>query len=152
MGYRAHPKPTPAVFLLASTNVSSVKRFALLVLALLVPATMAPTNDSSAATIDRLAESYWQYELQNDYFLRAQVGLSIETIRSISIEEEDRDAAQGKSILDALASVDAAGLDHDRWLTYRTLTFLASNAVARASTSGSRSRQRPTPGGVSSAR
>jgi uncharacterized protein (DUF885 family) len=92
---------------------------------------MATTNDPSATTIDRLAESYWQYELQNDYFLRAQVGLPIETIRPVSIEEDDRDAAQGQSTLDALASVDVNQLDHDRWLTYRTLTFLASNEVAQ---------------------
>ena len=83
---------------------------------------MGSTKDSGATAIDQLAERYWQYELQTDYYLRAQVGLPVETIRPVSIEEADRDASKARAILDALASVDSAKLDHGRWLTYRTLS------------------------------
>lgn len=107
-----------------------MKRFAPFLLALVVAATTVASTKDSGATIDQLAERYWQYELQVDYGLRAQVGLPVETIRPISVEEADRDAAAAQSVLDGLASVDADRLDHDRWLTYRTLSFLASNAVA----------------------
>jgi uncharacterized protein (DUF885 family) len=108
-----------------------VKRFAPFVLALVVPATtMATVNEPGAMAIDRLAERYWQYELQIDYNLRAQVGLPVEQIRPVSVDEADKDAAAAQAVLNGLASVNAAALDHDRWLTYRTLSFLASNVVA----------------------
>jgi uncharacterized protein (DUF885 family) len=108
-----------------------VKRFAPFLLALLVAATtMGTTNDPSASTVDQLAEGYWQYELQTDYGLRAQVGLPVETIRAVSVEEADKDAAEAQAVLDGLAAVDAAKLDHGHWLTFRTLSFLASNVVA----------------------
>lgn len=91
---------------------------------------MGSTNDSGAATIDQLAQRYWEYELQTSYYLRAQVGLPVETIRPVSVEEADRDAQAAQAVIDGLASVDAAKLDHQHWLTYRTLTFLASNVIA----------------------
>lgn len=92
---------------------------------------MATTNDSGAKTVDDLAERYWQYELQIDYGLRSQVGLPVETIRPITLEAADRDAAFAQTVLGGLAPIDAEHLDHDHWLTYRTLRFLASNDVAR---------------------
>ena len=91
---------------------------------------MAATNDSAGATVDAQADRYWQRELQTDYNLRSQLGLPVETILPVSEAAAADDAAFAQSVLDALAKVDAGSLDHDRWLTYRTLSFLASNDVA----------------------
>lgn len=92
-------------------------------------ATTATTNDPNAA-VDGLAARYWQYELQTDYNLRTQLGLPVETIRPIALDEAEKDAAFGESVLDSLADVDSATLDHDHWLTSRTLSFLAAGLVA----------------------
>ncbi len=104
-----------------------MKALTLLVLAVVLIGT-APATDS-AATVDTLAQRYWQHELQNDYYLRAQVGLPVETIPAVTLDTADRDAAFAQSVLDGLKTVDAQRLDHDRWLTYRALSFLAFNAV-----------------------
>jgi uncharacterized protein (DUF885 family) len=89
----------------------------------------APMNESASA-LDATAGRYWQRELESDYVLRSQIGLPIETIRSVTYANADEDARFGESILDSLKGIDAAQLDHDRWLTYRTLSYLASNDVA----------------------
>lgn len=91
--------------------------------------TTAATNDPNAA-IDDLAARYWQYELQADYNLRTQLGLPVEVIRPLALEEAEKDAAFGQSVLDSLAGIDSARLDHDHWLTSRTLSFLAAGLVA----------------------
>ena len=67
------------------------------VLALLVAAmTTGAANQPGAQAIDQLAQRYWQYELQTDYDLRAQVGMPVETIRPVSLDEADKDAAAAK--------------------------------------------------------
>lgn len=101
----------------------------------LLAATPAPGNvrvSDAAATLDAMAERYWQRELQYDYSLRAQVGLPIETIRPITYANAQDDARFGQSVLDGLAAIDEQQLDHDRWLTYRTLEYLANGLVAGA--------------------
>jgi uncharacterized protein (DUF885 family) len=84
----------------------------------------------ASATLDRLADSYWQRQLQTNYYLRLQLGQPIETIRPISIANADDDARFAQQTIDSLAAIDPNGLDHDRWLTYRTLQFIAKNDVA----------------------
>jgi hypothetical protein len=91
-----------------------------------VPA--APSGD--AAVLDALAERYWQHWLERDNFLRAQIGLPIETIRPLTYANADADAAFAQNVLDELHRIDAAALDHDRWLTSRTLTYMATNEIA----------------------
>jgi len=85
---------------------------------------------SASATLDRLADGYWQRQLQNSYYLRLQLGKPIETIRPISIANADDDARFAQQALDILASIDPKELDHDRWLTYRTLQYIAKNDIA----------------------
>ena len=110
-----------------------VKRWiAPLLCAALLAAAPAPSPDPAAASLDSLADSYWQHELQNDYALRSEIGKPIETIRAVTYENAGDDAKFSQGILDGLAKIDAAKLDHDRWLTYRTLQYLASNDVAAA--------------------
>jgi len=92
---------------------------------------MATTNDRGSASVDDLAQRYWQHQLQSDYFLRSQIGLPVETIRPVTVEAADEDAKFAGGILEALGTIDSQRLDHDRWLTYRTLRFLASNVVAQ---------------------
>jgi uncharacterized protein (DUF885 family) len=106
--------------------VRIVQRWLVLVfVTLLVAATpVAPANDASA--LDALADRYWQHSLEISYYLRAQAGLPIETIRPITYANADADAAFAQGILDGLHAIDTANLDHDRWLTYRTLTWLAT--------------------------
>ncbi|MGC1381191.1 MAG: DUF885 domain-containing protein [Candidatus Baltobacteraceae bacterium] len=111
--------------------MDELKRCAAFVLAALFLAAAAPmTDESNAKALDDLAERYWQQEVQTDYTVRSQLGLPIETIRPISLETTTSDATFAQGILDGLRGIDAARLDHDRWLTYRTLNFLATNDVA----------------------
>ena len=86
--------------------------------------------DSGAQSVDRLAASYFAREVETDYYLRSQLGKPIEKLRPISLADAGDDAAFGQRILDGLHGIDAGSLDHDHWLTYRTLAFLASNDVA----------------------
>src|SRR5271165_3939354 len=95
-------------------------------LALLLPTAMPAANDPNARALDDLAERYWQYQVSTDYNLRTQLGLPIETIRPVGLEAAEQDASAAQGILDGLAGIDAGRLDHDRWLTYRTLSFLAT--------------------------
>ena len=83
-----------------------------------------------AVALDAVAAQYWQREQQNDVYVRAELGLPIETIRAITYENAADDAAFGSGVLATLKTIDASALDHDRWLTYRTLQFLATNDVA----------------------
>lgn len=109
------------------------KRWPILVFAaLLVAATPGPgaMDADAAGKLDALADRYWQHELEIDYALRSQIGMPIETIRPLTYENADADAQLGQSILDGLKQIDADKLDHDRWLTSRTLTYLATNDVA----------------------
>ena len=99
--------------------------------AALLAATPAPAPDNASANaLDALAAQYWQRELQNNYYLRIEVGKPIEMIRPVTYENASDDAAFATRILDSLGAIDAAKLDHDRWLTYRTLQYLAGNDVA----------------------
>lgn len=96
----------------------------------LIAATPSPPMNDAASALDRLADRYWQRELKNDYFLRAQLGEPIERIRPITYANANEDATFAQSILDGLKRIEPAKLDHDRWLTYRTLSYLASGWVA----------------------
>ena len=89
-----------------------------------------PSASSDAGALDALADRYWQRELQYDNFLRAQLGEPIEQIRPLAYANADADATFAQGILDGLGAIDAGKLDHDRWLTYRTLSYLATNDVA----------------------
>ncbi len=108
-----------------------MKRWVTIVLVtLLLPAAMPAPNDRNAKALDDLAERYWQYEVQTDYNVRAQLGLPVETIRPVTLQVADRDASAAQGVLDGLRGIEAGRLDHDRWLTYETLSFLATNGVA----------------------
>jgi uncharacterized protein (DUF885 family) len=96
----------------------------------LLAATPVPPQSSDASALDALANRYWERELANDFYLRAQLGKPIETIRPLTYANADADAVFAQSVLDGLHSIDTAKLDHDRWLTYRTLEYLAKNDVA----------------------
>jgi uncharacterized protein (DUF885 family) len=105
---------------------------AFLLVAALVAASppAAPPAATPAAALDALAAHYWQREQQENYYLRAELGLPIETIRALSYENAADDAAFAKQILSGLKQIDADALDHDRWITYSTLQYLATNDVA----------------------
>lgn len=92
--------------------------------------TIACDAEGRAMTLDALADRYWERWLERDYFLRAQLGLPLETIRPITYAHADAEATFAQGILDGLRPIDASALDHDRWLTYRALTWLSTNDVA----------------------
>ena len=92
--------------------------------------TIARDAEGRAMTLDALADHYWQRWLERDHFLRAQLGLPIETIRPITYAHADAEATFAQGILDELGAIDAGALNHDRWLTFRALTWLATNDVA----------------------
>lgn len=99
--------------------------------ALLLSATPVPAEPSSdASALDALADRYWQHWLERDNFLRVQLGLPVEAIRPVTYANADAEASFGQNVLDGLRAIDATKLDHDRWLTFRTLTYMATNEVA----------------------
>ena len=106
------------------------KRWYILLFPLLVSATPVPPPASAAEALDVLADRYWQREVADDYSLRSQLGMPIETIKPLTYANADADAVFAQGILDGLKSINDADLDHDRWLTYRTLSYLATNDVA----------------------
>jgi len=91
---------------------------------------MPPAGGNDATALDQLADKYWQRRLENDYFLREQLGKPIEKIQPLTYERADADASFAQGILDGLKAIDPSKLDHDRWLTYRTLNYLSTNDVA----------------------
>ncbi|HZY99887.1 MAG TPA: DUF885 domain-containing protein [Candidatus Baltobacteraceae bacterium] len=98
--------------------------------AALLAAAPAPAPDNGASALDALAAHYWQRELQSSYYLRIEIGKPIETIRAVTYENASADAAFAQQIQSGLKAIDAAKLDHDRWLTYRTLQYLTGSDVA----------------------
>jgi uncharacterized protein (DUF885 family) len=94
------------------------------------PASPTPVPQTPAAALDAIASSYWQRDQQIDVVLRAELGLPIETIRAITYENAADDATFGATVLANLKAIDATALDHNRWLTYQTLGYLSTNAVA----------------------
>jgi uncharacterized protein (DUF885 family) len=106
-----------------------------------------PAAQGPAAALDAVAAQYWQREQQNDAYLRAQLGLPIVTIRAITYENAADDAAFGSGVLASLKTIDASALDHDRWLTYQTLAFLATNDVAEKTYFWLRQQATPYAGG-----
>lgn len=96
----------------------------------LLAAGQTPPAASNASALDALGERYWQHELQTNYYLRLELGKPIEQIRPATYANAQADAQFSQSILDELKTIDASTLDHDRWLTYRTLSYLATTDVA----------------------
>lgn len=120
--------------------------FAVTLLAVDPAAAIPPPAPDGA--LDSAADRYWQRELQSDYVLRSQVGLPIATIREISYENASDDAAFAQGILDSLKTIDASKLDHDRWITYQTLEYLATNDVAEKTYFWLRQQATPYAGGL----
>jgi uncharacterized protein (DUF885 family) len=108
----------------------------------------APPASTPAAALDALAAQYWQREEQNDYYVREELGLPINTIRALTYENAADDAHFGTQVLASLKHIDAGALDHDRWLTYRTLQFLATNDVAGQTYYWLRQQATPYAGGL----
>jgi uncharacterized protein (DUF885 family) len=108
----------------------------------------SPAAPAPAVALDAIAAQYWQREQQNDAYLRVELGLPVETIRAITYENAADDAAFGANVLASLKAIDASALDHDRWLTYRTLQFLATNDVAEKTYFWLRQQATPYAGGL----
>lgn len=70
-----------------------------------------------------LAAEYWTHQLDTSPALRLQHGLAVERLPDLSYEGSEREAAYARDLLARLAEVDAAALDHDRWLTRAVLAF-----------------------------
>ncbi|HEV7180632.1 MAG TPA: DUF885 domain-containing protein, partial [Candidatus Baltobacteraceae bacterium] len=67
---------------------------------------------------------------QLDNSLRVELGEPVEAIRAVSYDDAVADADFGRKTAASLNAIDAKTLDHDHWLTYRTLQFRASNDSA----------------------
>ncbi|MGB6517075.1 MAG: DUF885 domain-containing protein [Candidatus Cybelea sp.] len=119
-----------------------------LLVGLLIAATPMPPQSNDASALDALADRYWQHQIESNYFLRAQLGMPIETIKPLTYANAEADAGFAQGILDALKSIDAPKLDHDRWLTYRTLSYLATNDAAYRTYFWLRQQATPYAGGL----
>ncbi len=108
----------------------------------------SPPTVTPAAALDALAAQYWQREQQNNYYVREELGLPITTIRALTYENAADDAHFGTQVLANLKQIDAGALDHDRWLTYHTLQFLATNDVAGQTYYWLRQQATPYAGGL----
>jgi len=89
-----------------------------------------PAAQANAQALDSLSERYWQREVLNNFSLRLQMGVPVSQIRPITHANAQADAHFAQVILDDLRNVDTTRLDHGRWLTYRTLNYLATTDVA----------------------
>jgi uncharacterized protein (DUF885 family) len=85
-----------------------------------------------ASALDALAGEHWQRQVRDDYFLRQRLGLPVETIRPLTVENAEDDASFGRGVLERLRKIDPECLDWERRLTYRALAHAASQGVAYA--------------------
>jgi uncharacterized protein (DUF885 family) len=98
--------------------------------------------------LDALADQYWQRAVRNEHFLRTQLRLPVETIRPLDPDLAEEDASFARGLLDGLEAVDVAAIDHDRWLTYRTLRYIAWRTVGIATHFWLRQETTPFAGGA----
>lgn len=97
-----------------------------LLLALL--ALLAPAGDS----LDRIVADAWQYRLDHEPPLRLQEGLPVENLPEISEESSGQDIAAYRALLERLARIDPASLEHEDWLTRAVLEWELKQGIEGA--------------------
>ena len=80
--------------------------------------TTAPEPGADAAALAALADELWQRQLDNVAYIRLMEGLPVEQLPDLSYEKAEEEAQFAQTVLDRLAILDEAALDHDDWLTW----------------------------------
>ena len=84
----------------------------------------AQQSASPASTrLAKIADEYWQHELQTAPYYRLQRGDPINDLPDISPERAKHQAAFARHILKELAGIKESGLNHDDWLTLEILRW-----------------------------
>lgn len=109
-----------------------MKRYIVLMLALLLAAPSATRAANDAERLDALASRYWKYELATSYAMQMQARMPVRRLRAPTLQAAQEDGRFGASVLRELSSINAERLDHQRWLTYRALQYDAQGLVGDA--------------------
>src|SRR5882757_1477011 len=96
-------------------------RLVLLCLVMHVPAFAQQATSDSSSRLARIAEEYWQRQLQSTPYYKLQRGAAIDDLPDISLEKAKRDAAFARRLLRELQAVNPSALNHEDWLTLEIL-------------------------------
>jgi uncharacterized protein (DUF885 family) len=76
---------------------------------------------TAAGSLQGLAEEYYGWLLQDDYYTRLKAGLPVERLPDLSLAKSQADAARAQALAARVAAVTETGLAHDDWLTRQLL-------------------------------
>ena len=79
-----------------------------------------------SARLARIANEYWQHQLETEIYYRLQRGVAINDLPDISPQKSKDGAAFARHILHELASIAPARLNHQDWLTLEILRWQAT--------------------------
>ena len=83
----------------------------------------------AAAELARVADDYWQHQLQEDLYARVREGLQMEALPDLSMAHAEKEAAWARALRERLARLDEAALTHQDWLTLALLRDQADEAI-----------------------
>jgi uncharacterized protein (DUF885 family) len=104
-----------------------------LVLAVLaVLAVLEPPARPPADSLDRILADCWQYQLDHQPLVRLQKGLPVEDLPEISAENDRKENAFYRGLLERLARIDPSSLEHEDWLDHAVLQWQLEKTVEAA--------------------
>ena len=80
-------------------------------------------SQENSATVDALAQYAWRWLLEYDFDTRVKEGLPIASIRDITTEQIEKDAAIANTLLTKLDSIDLKSLSQDEIVTVKFLQW-----------------------------
>ena len=96
-------------------------RLVLLFLVMHVSAFAQQAASDASSRLARIADEYWQRQLQSTPYYKLQQGATIDDLPDISQEKAKRDAAFARRLLRELDAVNPSHLSHEDWLTLEIL-------------------------------
>jgi uncharacterized protein (DUF885 family) len=96
-------------------------------IALSFACTAPPVTETEGAsdTLRAIEEEVWQYTIDKSIPIRLKLGLPIEKLPEVTMEEAQRDADFADSMLEKLGSITAEDLTHEEWITLELLRWQA---------------------------
>ena len=89
----------------------------------------AASSTVTGAKLAKIAEEYWNHELEESIFERQKLGLPIRNLPDISQAHSQAEAAFAAHILAQLQTLPANALTHDQTITVELLKWEAQNTV-----------------------
>ena len=93
--------------------------------------TAPPAADIEGASdaLRAMEEEVWQYTIDQSIALRQKLGLPIEKLPEVSMEQAQRDADFADAMLEKLASISVDELSHEEWVTLELLRWQAQGTI-----------------------